>query len=127
MSRRRGCKTGSSSTCVSFRCIKLADYVGRARAVAYVPFDEDSVGYVTMEAFQASKPVVTSTDSGGLLQIVHEGRTGAVGAPTAKGLAEAIARLMDDPARAAKLGRAAHEEWNRLGITWPRTIEKLLK
>jgi glycosyltransferase involved in cell wall biosynthesis len=106
---------------------ELADYVGRARAVAYVPFDEDSVGYVTMEAFQASKPVVTTTDSGGLLQIVHEGRTGAVGAPTPEGLAEAIARLMDDPVRAARLGRAGHEEWSRLGITWPRTIEKLLK
>jgi glycosyltransferase involved in cell wall biosynthesis len=106
---------------------ELADYVGRARAVAYTPFDEDSVGYVTMEAFQASKPVVTTTDSGGLLQIVHEGRTGAVGGPTPKALAEAIFRLMDDPARAASLGRAGREEWNQLGITWPDTVEKLLK
>lgn len=105
---------------------ELADYVGRARAVAYIPFDEDSVGYVTMEAFQASKPVVTTTDSGGLLQIVHEGRTGAIGAPTPETLAEAITRLMDNSARAARLGRAGHEEWARLGITWPRTVEKLL-
>ncbi|ABQ29518.1 putative glycosyltransferase [Acidiphilium multivorum AIU301] len=105
---------------------ELADYVGRARAVAYVPFDEDSVGYVTMEAFQASKPVVTTTDSGGLLQIVHDDHTGTVGAPTPRALAEAIAKLMDDPARAAKLGQAGHKEWNGLGITWPHTIEKLL-
>ncbi len=105
---------------------ELADYAGRARAVAYVPFDEDSVGYVTMEAFQARKPVVTTTDSGGLLQIVHDGRTGAVGSPTPEGLATAIARLMNRPAYAAKLGRAGHEAWNALGITWPRTIEKLL-
>lgn len=105
---------------------ELGDYVGKARAVAYTPFDEDSVGYVTMEAFQASKPVVTTTDSGGLLQIVHDGRTGAVAAPTPDALAGAIARLMEDPARAAALGRAGHEEWRALGITWPRTIEKLL-
>jgi glycosyltransferase involved in cell wall biosynthesis len=105
---------------------ELADYVGKARAVAYVPFDEDSVGYVTMEAFQASKPVVTTTDSGGLLQIVHDGRTGAVAAPTPEGLAQAIAGILADPARAAAMGRAAHEEWGRLGVTWPRTVETLL-
>ena len=105
---------------------ELADYIGRARAVAYVPFDEDSVGDVTMEAFQAAKPVVTTTDSGGLLEIVHEGRTGAVGAPTPQALAGAIARVMEDPARAAALGQAGREEWERLGITWPHVIEKLL-
>ena len=39
---------------------------------------------------------------------------------------KAIARVMEDPARAAALGQAGREEWERLGITWPHVIEKLL-
>jgi len=105
---------------------ELAAYVGRSRAVIYIPFNEDSVGYVTMEAFQASKPVITTTDAGGLLQIVHHDRTGAVAGPDPQGLAQEMARLFDNPGRSAAMGRAGYEEWRALGISWPRTIEKLL-
>jgi len=39
---------------------KIADWVNSARACAYLPYDEDSLGYVTMEAFAAGKAVLTT-------------------------------------------------------------------
>jgi glycosyltransferase involved in cell wall biosynthesis len=105
---------------------KIADYVNHARACAYLPVDEDSVGYVTMEAASASKPVITLTDSGGVLQLVLNGETGCVTDPDAKSIAEAIDLLYSDAARSAQMGRAVRRLWDSFEVTWPNTIEKLL-
>jgi glycosyltransferase involved in cell wall biosynthesis len=105
---------------------ELASLVNNARAVAYVPYDEDSVGYVTAEACHAARPVVTTTDSGGLLQIVIPGETGIVGAPDPESLAAAMAPLLDGTAEAIRLGRQAQAHWKSLNITWPATVERLL-
>lgn len=103
---------------------EIATLVNNARACAYIPYDEDSLGYVTMEAFAAGKPVLTTTDSGGLLEIVGED-SGAVTAPDPAALAEGLARL-SDPAVAAAKGAAAAALWSARGLTWERTIETLL-
>ena len=72
----------------------LATLVNGASAVAYLPFDEDSLGYCTMEAFQAAKPVLTVTDSGGVLDIVRDRDTGLRhGAGSPEPLASAMAEL----------------------------------
>lgn len=105
---------------------ELARYVNNARAVIYIPFDEDSVGYVTMEAFQAGKPVLTTADSGGLLQIVRDRETGAVVAPNPEALAEGMTRLMSDSGQAARMGKVGRELWLSLGIDWSSTLSKLL-
>jgi glycosyltransferase involved in cell wall biosynthesis len=105
---------------------KLAAYVNNALACVYLPFDEDSVGYVTMEAFQAQKAVITSTDAGGVLEIVHNGVTGLVADPTPRALAEAMDRLFLNRQRAEKYGRAGHDLWAAKNITWPSTVERLL-
>lgn len=105
---------------------ELADYVNKSRGVLYLPYDEDSVGYVTMEAFQANKPVLTTTDSGGLLQIVRDGETGAVTLPNPEALAEGMSRLFFNPADAARMGREGHRLWESLKINWPSTVSKLL-
>ena len=97
-----------------------------ATAVAYLPFDEDSVGYVTMEAFQAGKPVLSTSDAGGVLEIVRDGETGVVCEPTPEALGAAMSALAAEPARAARLGRDARALLDARGITWPATIEKLL-
>lgn len=103
----------------------VARWANGAAACAYLPFDEDSLGYVTMEAFAAGKAVLTTTDSGGLLEMVTE-RTGEVAAPEPEPLAEALDRLLADPARTAALGRAAKAEWDGRGLTWSATLERLL-
>ena len=105
---------------------KLADYVNHALACAYVPLDEDAPGYVTMEAFHASKAVLTATDSGGVLDLVMDGETGWVVAPEPGALAGAIQRVFDDRASAGRSGAAARALLLHRNITWPKTIERLL-
>ncbi|WP_269715382.1 glycosyltransferase family 4 protein [Caulobacter sp. NIBR2454] len=102
----------------------IARWAAGALACAYLPFDEDSVGYVTMEAFACAKAMLTVSDSGGLLEIVSE-RTGAVVAPTAEAVAEGMARL-SEPSRARGLGEAAKTLWDEKGVTWDETIRRLL-
>jgi glycosyltransferase involved in cell wall biosynthesis len=105
---------------------ELAALVNACTASAYIPFDEDSVGYVTMEAFQAGKPVITSTDSGGVLEIVQDGDTGLVTAPRPETLGQAMARMIADRSRAARLGAAGRSLLAARNITWPKTLERLL-
>jgi glycosyltransferase involved in cell wall biosynthesis len=105
---------------------ELATLVNECTASAYIPFDEDSVGYVTMEAFQAAKPVITGTDSGGVLEIVQDGETGLVAAPRPETLGQAMARMIADRPRAARLGAAGRSLLAARNITWPKTLERLL-
>jgi glycosyltransferase involved in cell wall biosynthesis len=94
-----------------------------ALAVVYTPFDED-YGYVTLEAFLAHKPVVTSTDSGGPLEFVTDGLNGMVSEPSPEGIASAINHLAADRAKAARLGDAGFERGRQ--VTWDGVIEKLV-
>lgn len=103
---------------------EIAELTRKARACAYLPFDEDSLGYVTMEAFACAKPVLTTSDSGGLLEIVSED-TGAVTAAELDDLAAGLARLAD-PATAARRGAAAHHLWESRGLRWPDVLARLL-
>ncbi len=84
----------------------LVGYLGRCRAVAFVPLQED-YGFVTAEAFASGKPVITTVDSGGPAELVSDGTNGRVVAPTASALGEVIAEVMQDPSAAERLGRAA--------------------
>lgn len=104
----------------------LADYVNNALACAYLPVDEDSVGYVTMEAFHAGKAMLTVSDSGGLLEIVRDGETGIVVPPDAAMLADALDRLAGDRARTIAQGAAGADLWRRKNILWGNTVERLL-
>lgn len=94
-----------------------------ALAVMYVPYDED-YGLVTLEAFLAAKPVVTASDSGGTLEFVDDGVTGAVTAPEPEALGAAVAALHGSRARAAALGEAGRARAS--AITWDDVIERLV-
>ena len=89
--------------------------------------DEDSLGYVTMEAAGAGKPVITATDSGGVLGLVKHGETGWVCEPDAKALGQALSEAAAVGSRARELGANARALWKSLEVTWPRTIEALLR
>lgn len=105
---------------------ELADLMNRASAVAYLPFDEDSLGYVAMEAATAGKPIITTTDSGGILQLVIHGTTGLVASPNPVALADAMNRISTHPGRAANMGVAARTHWLQMGVNWDKTLERLL-
>ncbi len=86
---------------------KIADLYAEALAVLYVPIDED-YGLVTLEAFLASKPVITTTDSGGIAELVTHGETGLIAPPEASQIASCVKQLSRDRSAVAKMGRAAH-------------------
>ena len=95
-----------------------------ALAVVFPPFDED-LGYVTLEAMYAGKPVVTCRDSGGPLEFVGHGETGEVVEPSAQAVADAIDRLAAQPERARAMGEAGRERILALGLSWPRVVATL--
>lgn len=103
-----------------------ADLLARCRAVAYLPVDEDSYGYVTAEAMYSSKPVITCADAGGVLELVVDGHTGLVCDATAASLAVAMDRLGSDEELARHLGRQAAHEVDRLDLSWDRAVSDLL-
>jgi glycosyltransferase involved in cell wall biosynthesis len=102
---------------------ELADLYARCLAVFYAPVDED-FGMVPFEAFLAEKPVVTTTDAGGPLEVVADRRTGLVCEPRAPALAEACAWLRGHIDDAKAWGRAGKEIARR--VSWDETIERLL-
>jgi glycosyltransferase involved in cell wall biosynthesis len=101
---------------------RLIELYAHARAVVFAPFDED-YGYITLEAFAARRPVVTSTDSGGVLEFVEHDISGIVAAPTGQAMGEAMARLAASPSLAAQLGRAGYDRTR--DITWDGVVEAL--
>jgi glycosyltransferase involved in cell wall biosynthesis len=106
---------------------EIAALANGALACTYLPIDEDSVGYVTMEAFSAAKAVVTTSDSGGLLEIVNDGETGFVVGPEPKAIASAFDRLADDRRRTMEMGRHAKDLLKAKNITWKSTVTRLLE
>jgi glycosyltransferase involved in cell wall biosynthesis len=101
----------------------LVDLYGGARGVVFPPFDED-YGYVTLEAFLAHKPVVTTTDAGGPLEFVEHGVTGFVAEPSPEALGAAISRLAGEPALARSLGDAGYDRVR--SITWDGVVDRLM-
>jgi glycosyltransferase involved in cell wall biosynthesis len=100
----------------------IALYAG-ALGVIFPPYDED-FGYVTLEAFLARKPVVTTTDAGGPTEFVEDGVSGWVAPPDPAAIGEAVARLSADRARAARFGEAGYERARQ--VTWAGVIDKLV-
>jgi glycosyltransferase involved in cell wall biosynthesis len=92
--------------------------------VLFPPFDED-FGYVTLESFLASKPVITCSDSGGPLELVEHETSGLVADPDPRALAEAIDRLASSRSRAAHMGQAGRERVRALDITWDHVVQEL--
>lgn len=94
-----------------------------ARAVYFAPIDED-YGYGAVEALQAARPVITTTDAGGVLEFVADGVGGLVTPPNPDAIARSIARLMSSPTEAARFGQAGRERVK--DITWDNVVATLL-
>lgn len=102
---------------------ELADLYSRCLAVFYAPVDED-YGMVPLEAFLSERPVLTTTDAGGPLEVVADGRTGLVVSPDAVSIARAAGWLREHRDEAASYGRAGKDVARQ--VTWDRAIERLL-
>jgi len=95
-------------------------------AAAYVPVDEDSYGYPSLESSHASKPVLTTRDSGGVMELIQDGVNGYVTEPDPRALAEAMDLLYSNRDRTVSMGREAHRRIEQLDISWPNVLHKLL-
>jgi glycosyltransferase involved in cell wall biosynthesis len=102
-----------------------AELFGSCLACTYAPYDEDSYGYVTLESYYASKPVITCSDSGGITSLVKEGVTGLVLEPNPKAIAAALDQLFLDRKLAARLGEAGKQLAVSLNISWDNVIRHL--
>jgi glycosyltransferase involved in cell wall biosynthesis len=81
---------------------QLAKLYAEATAVCYLPFDED-YGFVTLEARAHGIPVVTTSDSGGVLEFIKDGVNGIVCEPSPDSVATSINRLYRDSDLSKKL------------------------
>ena len=102
---------------------ELAALYGRCLAVFYAPLDED-FGMVPYEAFLSGKPVLTTSDAGGPLEVVSDRRTGLVCEPRAASVAEAYAWLRAHPDDARAWGERGKALAAR--VSWDETIARLL-
>jgi glycosyltransferase involved in cell wall biosynthesis len=100
------------------------ELLANSLGVIFTPRDED-FGYVTLESFLASKPVITCSDSGGPLELVQDEISGLVVDPDPRALAEAIDRLASNRRRALRMGEAGRERVRELDITWDHVVQEL--
>lgn len=105
---------------------ELANYVNRASCCAYIPYDEDSLGYVSMEAAYAAKPLITTTDSGGVLGLVRDGETGWVCDPSVDSLGDALSHVILNEKLLVSLGEESRRRWLGMNVNWSSTITRLL-
>lgn len=103
--------------------LTLIEEYARCLAVVYAPFDED-YGYVTLQAFLASKPVITSKDSGGVLEWVEDGKTGIVTDGSPEQIGAAIDELAGQPDLARRMGAAGRDSVKKLD--WASVVQELL-
>ncbi len=95
----------------------LLAFYAHSFAVFFGPRNED-LGYVTMEAMLARKPVITCEDSGGPLEFVRHGDTGMIAAPEPRSIAQAIDELYSKPRHGADLGSSGYQRYESMDISW---------
>lgn len=100
-------------------------YYASCRGCIYIPYDEDSYGYVTLESYHAKKPVITCDDSGDTTVLVHDGRSGFVTSSDPKEIALAIDKMYYDSKLAQKMGECGLEIVKKLNISWDYVIRGL--
>ncbi len=101
-----------------------AEYLAKCLAVAYIPFDEDSYGYPSLEAHHSAKAVISCTDSGGTDELIVDGENGFLTDSDPVKLAAVFDRLYEDKKLAEKMGRAGIKRISDLDITWDNVIRR---
>lgn len=94
-------------------------------ACIYIPVDEDSYGYVSLESAYSRKAIITCTDSGGTLEFVEHGINGLIVHPNSEELAMAMDELMFGKDFARQLGEAASCRPGEMNISWDHVIREL--
>jgi glycosyltransferase involved in cell wall biosynthesis len=102
---------------------ELARWYRECLFVAFAPHDED-YGLITVEAMQAGRAVLTTTDAGGVNEFVVHGKTGMSVVPDEIAVADAMQQMCDRPEHTLAMGEAAQAMVAH--VTWTNTVEALL-
>lgn len=100
----------------------LIDHYANCGAVWYGPLDED-YGYVTLEAFLSAKPVITTTDSGGVLEFVRDSENGYVGDPDSEDMGRQLDRWWMQRDSSQQLGERGQVIARKL--SWDTVVNEL--
>lgn len=103
-----------------------AKTLSQSLAAAYVPFDEDSYGYPTLEAAHAGRATVALVDGGGVAEFIRHGVTGLLVEPDPQALGSAMDRLFQDRDATIAMGEAAERRVIELGIDWGTVVDRLM-
>jgi glycosyltransferase involved in cell wall biosynthesis len=95
-------------------------------ASAYLPVDEDSYGYPSLESSYSSKAILTTKDSGGVLELVQDGVNGVVTDPDPRAMAMAMDNLYLQREKTVEMGCAAIRRLDELNISWDHVLRRLL-
>jgi glycosyltransferase involved in cell wall biosynthesis len=101
----------------------LVTFYGNARVVPFTPVEED-YGYITLEAFQSGKPVITCVDSGEPARMVRDGVSGFVVKPDPAEIGERLQYVYEHPAEAREMGKHGAESIRH--IQWQPVRTRLL-
>lgn len=103
--------------------VSLPSYYAAADVFVLPSMFQETFGLVILEAFSAGTPVI-GTRSGGIPELVEEGRTGLlVNQGDVNGLCDAMRRLLLDSELRERLGRAARE--TSINMPWENTVDRL--
>ncbi|MBN2136039.1 MAG: glycosyltransferase family 4 protein [Acidobacteria bacterium] len=100
---------------------ELIRYYAKAKAVFFAPKSED-YGFITIEAFISSRPVITTNDSGGPTEFVIDKENGFICQPNPKSVAQAISAIKKQNLKA--MGTSGYDKVK--DISWDNIIENLI-
>lgn len=129
--RRLACRLGVDGS-VEFAG-HAEDMAAEYARAAFVAFPSTLEGFplAVLEAAKFSLPVVAQKKLPGVRDMVLDGETGLVSAPTAEAYSSALARLMSDGGLRAKMGEKAHayceERYSRESVLseWERLLKRV--
>lgn len=101
-----------------------AEYYANCLAAIYIPYDEDSYGYPSLEAHHSHKAVISCKDSGGTSELIKNGYNGYIINSDPKKLAEVFDELYENRKLAETMGNNGFNRINELEITWDNVIRR---
>jgi len=104
---------------------KLELFAGCLAGLCF-PLDDDSYGYSSLEAHASHKAILTTTDAGGVRELIVDGLNGLVRAPDPPAIAEAMDFLYTNRPATQQMGAAGPPRMKELGMNWDHVVERLL-
>lgn len=97
-------------------------YYADCLAAIYIPYDEDSYGYPSLEAHHSRKAVISCKDSGGTSELIVDGQNGYLADADPRALAQIFDDLYENRKKAELMGNNGLQRIKDLNITWDNVI-----